>query len=44
MMTPWVVLALLLGGFHPAGALLFVLLFGLGNGMITIVKDRKSVV
>jgi MFS family permease len=32
------VLALLLGGFHPAGALLFVMLFGLGNGMITIVK------
>ncbi len=35
---PMGVLALLLGGFHPAGALLFVLLFGLGNGMITIVK------
>jgi MFS family permease len=35
---PMGVLALLLGGFHPAGALLFVMLFGLGNGMITIVK------
>jgi len=30
--------ALLLGGSHPVGALAFVLLFGLGNGMITIVK------
>jgi len=30
--------ALLLGGFHPTGALVFVVLFGLGNGMITIVK------
>ncbi len=35
---PMGLLALLLGGFHPAGAMLFVLLFGLGNGMITIVK------
>jgi MFS family permease len=31
-------IALLLGGFHPLGALVFVVLFGLGNGMITIVK------
>ncbi|MEK7347142.1 MAG: MFS transporter [Pseudomonadota bacterium] len=35
---PMGLLALLLGGFHPLGALVFVLLFGLGNGMITIVK------
>ena len=35
---PLGLLALLLGGFHPLGALVFVLLFGLGNGMITIVK------
>jgi hypothetical protein len=32
------VLALLIGGFHPLGAVVFVVLFGLGNGMITIVK------
>jgi len=35
---PMGLLALLLGGFHPLGALVFVVLFGLGNGMITIVK------
>jgi MFS family permease len=35
---PLGLLALLLGGFHPLGALVFVVLFGLGNGMITIVK------
>ena len=35
---PLGLLALLIGGFHPAGALVFVLLYGLGNGMLTIVK------
>lgn len=35
---PLGLLALLVGGFHPAGALVFVLLYGLGNGMLTIVK------
>jgi MFS family permease len=35
---PMGLLALLLGGFHPLGALVFVVLFGLGNGMNTIVK------
>ena len=30
--------ALLAAGGHPGGALVFVLLFGLGNGMLTIVK------
>lgn len=35
---PLGLLALLVGGFHPLGALVFVVLFGLGNGMITIVK------
>ena len=35
---PMGLLALLIGGFHPAGALVFVLLYGLGNGMLTIVK------
>jgi MFS family permease len=30
--------ALLAGSHHAAGALLFVLLFGIGNGMLTIVK------
>lgn len=35
---PLGLLALLVGGFHPTGALVFVLLYGLGNGMLTIVK------
>ena len=35
---PLGLLVLLAGGVHPAGALLFVLLYGLGNGMLTIVK------
>jgi MFS family permease len=35
---PMGLLALLIGGFHPLGAVVFVVLFGLGNGMITIVK------
>jgi MFS family permease len=35
---PLGLLALLIGGVHPAGALVFVLLYGLGNGMLTIVK------
>jgi len=35
---PMSLLVLLLAGFHPMGAMVFVLLFGLGNGMITIVK------
>ena len=35
---PLGLLALWVGGVHPAGALLFVLLYGLGNGMLTIVK------
>jgi O-antigen ligase len=35
---PASLLALLLGGLHPGAALLFVLLYGPANGMITIVK------
>ena len=31
-------LVMVLGGWHPAVALVFVLLYGMGNGMITIVK------
>jgi hypothetical protein len=31
-------LALLIGGFNPVASLVFVLLYGLGNGMNTIVK------
>lgn len=37
-LLPASLLVLVLGGWHPAVALLFVLLYGLGNGMITIVK------
>ena len=35
---PLGLLALLIVGVHPGGALVFVLLYGLGNGMLTIVK------
>ena len=38
MLVPLALLALLAGAAHPGAALLFVLLFGLGNGMLTIVK------
>ena len=37
-LIPLGVAALLAGADHPGAALLFVLLYGLGNGMITIVK------
>jgi MFS family permease len=37
-LVPMGLAALLAGGGHPLGALLFVLLYGLGNGMLTIVK------
>jgi MFS family permease len=37
-LIPAGVLILLVGGLHPVAALLFVLLYGLGNGMNTIVK------
>ena len=37
-LVPLGLVALLAGGGHPMGALLFVLLYGLGNGMLTIVK------
>jgi predicted MFS family arabinose efflux permease len=37
-LIPVGLLALLLGSFHPLGALVFVVFFGLGNGMSTIVK------
>jgi MFS family permease len=38
VLIPLAIAALLLGAAHPAAALLFVLLYGLGNGMSTIVK------
>ena len=37
-LLPAGLLVLVLGGWHPAAALVFVLLYGMGNGMITIVK------
>jgi MFS family permease len=41
-LIPWLIplgiAALLAGAAHPAAGLLFVLLYGLGNGMLTIVK------
>lgn len=37
-LIPAGLLVLLLGGLHPAAALVFVVLYGLGNGMNTIVK------
>lgn len=37
-LIPLGLLALIVGAGYPAAALLFVLLFGLGNGMLTIVK------
>ena len=37
-LIPAGVLVLLVGGLHPLAALVFVLLYGLGNGMNTIVK------
>ena len=37
-LIPAGVLALLIGGLNPVASLVFVLLYGLGNGMITIVK------
>ena len=37
-LLPASLLVLVLGGWHPAVALVFVLLYGVGNGMITIVK------
>ena len=37
-LLPASLLVLVLGGWHPVVALLFVLLYGMGNGMITIVK------
>ena len=37
-LIPAGLLALLLGGLHPTAALVFVVLYGLGNGMNTIVK------
>jgi hypothetical protein len=37
-LLPAGVLALLIGGLNPVAALVFVLLYGLGNGMNTIVK------
>ena len=38
VLIPAGILALLIGGFSPMASLVFVLLYGLGNGMITIVK------
>jgi MFS family permease len=38
MLIPLGLAALLAGAGHPAAALLFVLFYGLGNGMLTIVK------
>ena len=38
VLIPAALLVLLLGGLHPTAALGFVLLYGLGNGMSTIVK------
>lgn len=38
VLIPLALVALLLGAAHPAAALLFVVLYGLGNGMSTIVK------
>ncbi len=37
-LLPASLLVLVLGGWHPGAALVFVLLYGMGNGMITIVK------
>ncbi|WP_228763352.1 MFS transporter [Limnohabitans sp. 2KL-27] len=37
-LIPAGVLVLMIGGLHPVAALVFVLLYGLGNGMNTIVK------
>ena len=37
-LLPASLLVLVLGGWHPGVALVFVLLYGMGNGMITIVK------
>jgi MFS family permease len=37
-LIPLALAALVAGAAHPAAALLFVLLYGLGNGMLTIVK------
>ncbi len=37
-LLPASLLVLVLGGWHPAAALVFVLLYGMGNGMVTIVK------
>ncbi|MFM8865002.1 MAG: MFS transporter [Limnohabitans sp.] len=37
-LLPASLLVLLLGGWQPAAALVFVLLYGMGNGMLTIVK------
>jgi len=37
-LLPASLLVLVLGGWHPAAALVFVLLYGIGNGMLTIVK------
>lgn len=37
-LLPASLLVLVLGGWHPVVALVFVLLYGMGNGMITIVK------
>lgn len=38
MLIPVALLTLLAGATHPGAALLFVLFFGLGNGLLTIVK------
>ncbi|HRN76125.1 MFS transporter [Ottowia sp.] len=38
LLVPLGLLTLLLGYGHPSGTLLFVALFGIGNGMLTIVK------
>ncbi|MCZ9335727.1 hypothetical protein, partial [Klebsiella pneumoniae] len=37
-LIPVALVALVMGAAYPAAGLLFVLLYGLGNGMITIVK------
>ncbi len=37
-LLPASLLVLVLGGWHPGAALVFVLLYGMGNGMVTIVK------
>lgn len=37
-LLPAGLLVLVFGGWHPAAALVFVLLYGMGNGMVTIVK------